>query len=427
MVSRVSPAVMRLAVSCICCGAAVSADVDSPPPHAVDLSVHGRASATPSVAAAGDLLAVAWSASLPGGVTDVFAAVSRDGGRSFGAPVRVNDVDGDARVTGEQPPRIAVAGSVLTVVWTAKGANGTRLLQSRSTDGGKTFAKSTVVPGSDAAGNRGWENTTVDRRGRVFVVWLDHRELARQDGEVAAGHHDHAAHAAAAGGAKPDGVAMAQRSKLFIGSLDGEHAPRAITGGVCYCCKTALASGGDGAIYSAWRHVYPGNIRDIAFTMSRDGGATFRAPVRVSEDRWQLEGCPDDGPAMAIDSANRVHIVWPTLVSDGGDETIALFYATSSDGASFTPRQRIPASGMPHHPQIAIASDGSPVVAWDEAANGRRTAAIARRASPSAAFGREVLAAGAVYPVIVPVGDAIAAVWTSGRGDAAVIRVEVRR
>ena len=427
MVSRVSPAVMRLAVSCICCGAAVSADVESTPPRAVDLSVPGRASATPSVAAAGDLLAVAWSASLPGGATDVFAAVSRDGGRRFSAAVRVNDVDGDARVTGEQPPRIAVAGSVLTVVWTAKGANGTRLLQSRSTDAGQTFAKSTVVPASDAAGNRGWENTAVDRRGRVFVVWLDHRELARQDGEVAASHHDHAAHAAAAGGAKPDGVAMAQRSKLFIGSLDGEHPPRAITGGVCYCCKTALATGADGAIYSAWRHVYPGNIRDIAFTKSSDGGAAFGAPVRVSEDRWQLEGCPDDGPAMAIDSANRVHIVWPTLVKDGGDETIALFYATSSDGASFTPRQRIPASGMPHHPQIAIASDGGPVVAWDEAANGRRTAAIARRASPSTSFARETLAADAVYPVIVPVGGGIAAAWTSGKGDASVIRVEVRR
>ena len=42
------------------------------------------------------------------GTTDVFTAVSRDGGRRFGAPVRVNDIDGDARLNGEQPPHIAL-------------------------------------------------------------------------------------------------------------------------------------------------------------------------------------------------------------------------------------------------------------------------------------------------------------------------------
>jgi len=427
MRSSMAPAAMRLAISCLCCGAALSARIDVTPPRGIELAVPGRANATPTLAAAGDLVAVAWSASLPGGVTDLFTAVSRDRGRSFGAPMRVNDVDGDPRVNGEQPPRITIAGDVLTVVWTAKGANGTRLLQSRSTDGGRTFAKASIVPGADAAGNRGWESTAVDRRGRVLAVWLDHRELAQQDGQVAASHHDHSKPASSAPGAKPDGVAMAERSKLFFGSLDGAIAPRAITGGVCYCCKTALAVDADGAIYAAWRHVYPGNIRDIAFTVSRDGGATFGAPVRVSEDRWQLEGCPDDGPAMAIDGAKRVHVVWPTLVHEGGDDAIALFYATSADGASFTPRQRIPTSGMAHHPQIAIARDGTPVVAWDEAANGRRAAAIARRTSSSSAFARELLADDAVYPSIVPADDGIAAAWTSGRSAASVIRFEVRR
>ena len=130
----------------------------------------------------------------------------------------------------------------ITIVWTAKSATGTRLVQARSDDSGRTFAKATAVPGGDAAGNRGWENAVADRNGRVFTVWLDHRELAQQDGVVAASHHDHAA----SSGAKPDGVAMAQRSKLYFASLDGAVAPRALTGGVCYCCKTALATAADG-------------------------------------------------------------------------------------------------------------------------------------------------------------------------------------
>ena len=135
----------------------------------------------------------------------------------------------------------------------------------------------------------------IEPSGRVDVVWLDHRELA-SDSKVAASHRDHAAKPKD----KPDGVAMAQKSKLYFASLDGTVAPRAVTGGVCYCCKTALVSGAWGKVYAAWRHVYPGNLRDMAFTMSQDGGRTFAAPIRVSEDKWALEGCPDDGPAMAL-------------------------------------------------------------------------------------------------------------------------------
>jgi hypothetical protein len=404
------------------------------------LAVNGRSNSTPSIASDGAAVVVAWGASTPSGTTDVYAAVSGDGGRTFGPPVRVNDVDGEARLNGEQPPRAAIHGTAITVVWTAKGASGTRLVQSRSDNGGRSFAKSMTVPGGDAAGNRGWENAAADRNGRVYAVWLDHRELAQQDGAVAASHHDHAA----ASAAKPDGVAMAQRSKLYLASVDGAVAPRAITGGVCYCCKTALATGADGGIFAAWRHVYPGNIRDIAFTSSRDGGKTFVPPLRVSEDQWVLEGCPDDGPAMAVDGKSRIHIVWPTLITEktgesaktaeksrssvaDGEPTIALFYAMSADGRSFTPRKRIPTEGMPHHPQIAIGPDGSLTIVWDEGANGKRGAAMVRTNAAAAAgspLTRVALSGSAVYPVVAAVADAAVVAWTSGSGPASVIRVE---
>ena len=47
-----------------------------------------------SAAADGQFVAVAWGGTLPSGATDVFAAVSRDGGRAFAPPVRVNQIDG---------------------------------------------------------------------------------------------------------------------------------------------------------------------------------------------------------------------------------------------------------------------------------------------------------------------------------------------
>jgi hypothetical protein len=242
---------------------------------------------------------------------------------------------------------------------------------------------------------------------------------------MATAHHEH-------NGGKPDGVAMAQKSKLYVASLDGSIAAQAVTGGVCYCCKTAIVTGSDGSIHLAWRHVYPGNIRDIAFSVSRDGGRTFAAPVRVSEDKWELEGCPDDGPAMVVDLRSRIHIVWPTLVTGTGANTDgaekALFYATSADGRTFTPRERIPTEGTANHPQIAIGADGSAVIAWDEVVKGKRRAAVARASADSngpVRFDRRVVSGEetALYPVLAATPGATIAAWTAGAGSSSVIRV----
>src|SRR5436309_3405109 len=101
------------------------------------LGVKDRVNATPTVAADGPFVTVAWGAAQVSGATDIFAAVSRDGGRVFAPPVRVNNIDGDARVNGEQPPQVVVVprpglDPAIVIVWTTKGAKGTRLVQSRS-------------------------------------------------------------------------------------------------------------------------------------------------------------------------------------------------------------------------------------------------------------------------------------------------------
>ena len=280
--------------------------------ESIDLAVSGRASANPSIAASRAFLVVAWGAATKDGTTDVFVAASRDGGRTFRAPVRVNDVPGDARLSGEQPPRVSLVARAglapsVVVVWTSKGQSGTRLLHARSDDGAASFSRATALPGGDGAGNRGWESTATDRDGHVVAVWLDHREAA--SGKPGAPmHHEGQDHTGQA--PMTDGAAKAQLSKLYFSRLDGSGDPRALTGGVCYCCKTAVAAGRDGSLYAAWRHVYPGNIRDIAFTVSRDNGRTFAAPLRVSDDRWVLDGCPENGPAMAVDGLRpRAHCV----------------------------------------------------------------------------------------------------------------------
>ena len=181
---------------------------------------------------------------------------------------------------------------------------------------------------------------------------------------------------------------------------------------------------------AAWRHVYPGNIRDIAFSRAADG-RTFSPPVRVSSDKWQLDGCPDDGPAIALDAANVTHIVWPTMTKSGagGEPTLAIFFATSRDGRTFTPREPLPTEGVAHHPQIAVEQDGSMAVAWDEMRDGARHVVLAH-GRPDAAgrvrFARESLdeSEPGVYPVAGATQDGLVVAWTGQAADGSVIRVQ---
>jgi hypothetical protein len=56
---------------------------------------------------------VAWTAAASGEKSgDVYVAISRDSGATFASPVRVNSVQGDARVSGEIAPLDAKKGIV---------------------------------------------------------------------------------------------------------------------------------------------------------------------------------------------------------------------------------------------------------------------------------------------------------------------------
>jgi hypothetical protein len=404
------------------------------------LAVAGHANANPSLATRDGIVAVAWSAATASSM-DVYAAISHDGGSAFGAPVRVNATPGDARVNSELPPRIALLPGKsktqpdVVVVWTTKGASGTRLIYARSTDGGRTFGAAKDVPGSTGAGARGWESVSVDARGHVDVLWLDHRET------VAGGtmnhsmshemNHDRGVEESGAIKATPDApkadpTERAALSKLYFTSLDRASATP-ITGSVCYCCKTSLVSSGQD-VYAAWRHVYAGSQRDIAFTASHDGGKTFAAPLRVSNDGWHIDGCPENGPALAVDAAHRVHVVWVTPPDGNSNTPLGAFYTTSADGKRFAPRTQLPTRGGASHVQIALESDDSPIIAWDEIVEGVRHISVVKRTMTGnrAEYARlrgipDDPDQG--WPVLAANGKDVVVAWVQGSGASSVLRV----
>jgi hypothetical protein len=384
-----------------------------PPSASTDtsLGVPQRANSTPWVAASGSFVAVTWAAAA-NAKGDIFLATSRDGGRTFSTPVRVNSVEGTARISGEIAPRVAVlAGTgkepIITVTWNAKQA-ATAIKTARSRDGGRTFVEERNLQKAGSIGDRGWQAATLDSRGTLHAIWLDHRAMAAS--KAAGGHSAHQG--------EHDGVAMAERSGLYY-AADGV-AERELFKGVCYCCKTAMTTGPKGEIYAAWRHVFAGNMRDMAFTVSRNGGKTFTPLTRVNQDGWSIQGCPDDGPAMAVDAKGTVHLVWPTVKNEQG----VILYATSRDGTTFTTPTVLPTLGgpKPSHPQVAVSAAGRVFVAWDEVRGGVRRAAIAPIGGSAAPL---ILGDTTSYPVMAAAASGLVAVWTSGPPNRSTIGVRV--
>ena len=388
-------------------GAAAARPVPAPLADPIRLAVEGATNTGVSLAASGRDVVVTWAASAAGS-TDVYAAVSRDEAQTFGRPSRVNDVVGDARVSGEQAPRAAV-GSGIDVVWCSKAGTSARIRAARSGAGAAAFSPAVTVHAESLPGARGWASLARDREGSAHVVWLDGRAADR------------------------GAAARPMRQDIFhaIWRKDGSHDETTVATDVCFCCKTAVAAGRDGAVYVAWRHIYPTNLRDIAVARSTDGGKTFSTPVRVSEDGWQIAGCPDDGPALAVDESGTLHVVWPTMAGGADRAVKGIFYTYSTDGGrTFAARQRIDEEGAgAAHPQIAAGS-GRVAIVWDEAgptrhACLREVSTDPKRSSWTPVLGTiRVLSAGpAVYPAIAATPSALVAAWTETAAAGSEIRV----
>jgi hypothetical protein len=402
--------VLGLATALSTAGSSVSQSIGSTatPEAQTTLGVPGLANATPSLAVLGRSVVAVWSA---GNATsaNVFAAVSNDGGKTFSESRRVNDQEGDVSVNGEQPPRVVVSGTgtarIVTVMWSKRSDAAQKARQdiirvARSTDGGRTFSAARTIHDPKMSGARGWHSLTSAPDGSVHAVWLDGRDAEVKMSEAMASKRQ-------------------PWQEVYHATLtpDGHFVESQIATGVCFCCKTTVAVGSRGTVYAAWRHIFPGSIRDIAFASSVDGGLHFGPLVRVSEDKWELNGCPEDGPAMAVDTSDVIHIVWPTLIAEPTPQK-ALFYSTSRDGKTFSPRARVPSAStaVPAHAQMALTPDGGAGVVWDEVVGGVRRVSMSL-VSAAGVFGPPQILSGSQpgsYPSVVRAAtDDLLVAWTS--------------
>lgn len=283
-----------------------------------------------------------WLASVKEG--RIYLRPSADKGKHFGDAVAVNTEPEFIAADGENRPKIAFGPEgQIYVSWTQSLPSpfSGHVRFARSRDGGRTFSVPlTVNDNLDPIGHR-FESMIVNRRGEIFLAWLDKREAATasQNGGKFTGLSVYYSLSA------DDGVSFRHNHKA------ADHS--------CECCRVALALDSDDTPVIFWRHVFGKNTRDHAL-LRLDGKSKI---VRASHDGWEVDACPHHGPALSIGADGVYHLAWFT----GAAGHAGLYYSRTTDrGGHFSPPMKFGNSeAQAAHPQV-LARHDRVWLAWKE-------------------------------------------------------------
>lgn len=270
----------------------------------------------------------------------VYVDYSTDQGKTFSAPVPVNQDTQRIKVSGENSPNIAVDRSGrIYVIYAAEGSQPVTVYSSLSTDGGLSFSQ--PAPISDKAGeaNSFQARLVLNHQDQAYVFWHDERDRTdwRQLGNA-----------------------------IYYTRIDENNHPHShvykVSDMLCECCHIAAAFDSHDQPLLLARFIYADGARDHGLIETSVNGKESTSH-RVTFDQWRIEACPEHGPSLAIADDDRFHIAWFTQ----GSERKGLFYAYSTDhGQHFSQPLALGASDkLPSHPDV-IAVDRHVVLAWLE-------------------------------------------------------------
>lgn len=151
---------------------------------------------------------------------------------------------------------------------TSDGAGAYDVIVARSVDDGQTWQRLGPVHRDHTATEHGFVSLVPDGDA-VLAIWLDGR---------ATGH---------------PGGATSLRGARIGQSIGGEEL---LDDRVCDCCSTSAVVTNEGPAV-VYRDRSDGEVRDPAITRRMAG--KWQPPRTVHEDRWQITGCPVNGPASA--------------------------------------------------------------------------------------------------------------------------------
>lgn len=312
----------------------------------------GEHGAPISVSVAFDAKGVLWRVSVKDGL--VLVDASNDLAKTFSSPITINHEPQKIGVDGDARPKIAIApNGNIYLTWTQalpKPYTG-YIWFARSTNAGKSFEKPYVVHTDRAEITHRFDAMAVANTGRIYVAWVDKRDL--ESAKLRKANYEGAAIYTAV--SDDQGASFQPEQKLADNS--------------CECCRIALATTQDGQAVAMWRHLFEGGVRDHAM-MQFSGDLTSNSGIhRASFGHWKIDACPHHGPAIARGDQNGKTWGWHMAWFDGASDTskMGLYYARmDSEAWVSSPAKRFgDANQKAGHP--ALLSQGEQVwLAWKE-------------------------------------------------------------
>ena len=340
----------------------------------------------------------------------LYFARSSDRGGHWSVPVAIASDSGEVHPHGESAPRL-VAGPTgqLAVVWVRDVPVPTRrwpasaVRIARSLDGGRSWLPPATLNDDTTAAPVGhnFQGAAWIGDSGLVAAWLDERR------ETPSVHNHDAALTAGDSTSEADATVYLARSADFGRSWEPN---RPVWGGACPCCRIALARAPRGGGVAAWRHHFPGNVRDVVTAALAPAPGP---PVRVHEDGWVYPGCRHNGPGLAVGTDGARHVVWYT----GRAGEAGLYYAKSTDAGTTSRVPLVTGSALPPvHATVTPIENGDAAVALDAATDGRRAIAVARVRAGGARPRVVPLprSEGGSYPQIASAGQgAVVVAWTT--------------
>lgn len=331
-----------------------------------------------------------------------YVAFATDG-KSWSEPVRISDMS-EAVQGDENETKVAFgADGKVYAAWAVPGDEGNKMkgnIRFSMMTASGTFAPSRILNEVPNAARFPWLDVSPD--GTVFVGWLDRRVDNPAPRQVYLSR------------ISPTGELLTENYKI------GDDA--------CECCRLTMAfADGGKTVYVAYRLKPKNNIRNIVVRKSTDGGATFGDPVVVSDDGWEIKGCPHSGAVMDTDAKGNLHIIWYTY-GQNADES-GIYYSASTDGGlSFAPRMLVHAAAGPEvlRSYLAVGQKENLYMAWTNLVPGKDGKEYTQIFFRHLALDSGLLGpvqqlsqaeGNAVWPHVTVAGDKAYVAWTEMKGE----------
>jgi hypothetical protein len=268
------------------------------------------------------------------GTGSLFLRMSHNGGDTFMAPVQINSAQSSVTTGGEGGPSLVAKGMNVYAIWQQRTGDGpVQIAFARSANMGGRFEPPIVLADKSTSDTSfsGFPSLAVAPNGDVYAVWLDGRDST----------------------ITPSGTFSVYLSRSRDRGQSFEKNIRVATHG-CPCCRPGLAFGPQGQVIVSFRRVSQESERDISIVTSPDG-ATFGEPVRVGNDHWKIQACPESGATIAY-SGDVLYVAW---FSAAGTPGVRLAFSTDH-GRAFSPPV-LASAGVDdaNHPFLALGEDGS--------------------------------------------------------------------